>query len=297
MTGADVRAAAVGAITRGTGPVPVELDKLVRRPATWVLATVWIVLGLVFGYLLPYLSFRGGTFGPATGGPSAEAVLAEALPASLSTTAVQGYPVFAGALALVLGALCTGSEYGWDTMKVLLTAGPSRNAVVVGKLVALCAVLGALVVASYAFDTAGALTVALVESRAAEWPGAQDLLVSAAAGWLVVTMWALAGALLGALTRGTAVAIGLGLVWSLAVENLVRGFAGVLPAADALQRFLPGTNAGSLIAALPTAGPGPVDSPGVVPVVSGTHALIVLLAYVAGFAALTLTLVRTRDVA
>ncbi|HEV8653239.1 MAG TPA: hypothetical protein VG276_28560 [Actinomycetes bacterium] len=33
-------------------------------------------------------------------------------------------PLFAGALALLIGVLATGGEYGWDTVKVLLTLGP-----------------------------------------------------------------------------------------------------------------------------------------------------------------------------
>src|SRR5262247_98511 len=43
-------------------------------------------------------------------------------------------------------------------------------------------------------------------------------------------------------------AIGLGLVWTPAAGNLVRGFASLL-AIEVLQRWLPGTNAGSAAAA------------------------------------------------
>jgi hypothetical protein len=71
------------------------------------------------------------------------------------------------------------------------------------------------------------------------------------------------------------------LVWALAVENLVRGFAGLLGFLDAFQRGLPGVNAGSLVASL---GAATLDqsggTPGVTAVVSGSQALLVLSAYV-----------------
>ena len=41
-------------------------------------------------------------------------------------------------------------------------------------------------------------------------------------------MWARGRVLLGSLTRGPALAVGLGLVWALVVENLLRGVADLL---------------------------------------------------------------------
>ena len=41
-----------------------ELLKVGRRPAMWLVAVVWLVLSLVFGYLFPYLSYRGAPTGP-----------------------------------------------------------------------------------------------------------------------------------------------------------------------------------------------------------------------------------------
>ena len=46
---------------------------------------------------------------------------------------------------------------------------------------------------------------------------------SLGAGFLVMEMWALVGFLLGTLARGPALSVGLGLVWALVVENLLRG--------------------------------------------------------------------------
>lgn len=54
-------------------------------------------------------------------------------------------------------------------------------------------------------------------------------------------MWCLFGIALGTLIRGSALAIGLGLVWALVVENLIRASAGAISLLDALQRGLPGS--------------------------------------------------------
>ena len=56
-------------------------------------------------------------------------LLASTLPDQLVANMLGGFPVFAGALALVFGALVFGSEYGWGTVKTLLTQRPGRGAV------------------------------------------------------------------------------------------------------------------------------------------------------------------------
>jgi hypothetical protein len=110
-------------------------------------------------------------------------------------------------------------------------------------------------------------------------------------------MWGLLGAFLGTLLRSTSLAVGLGLVWVLAVENLVRGFAGVLGLLDGLQRGLPGVNAGSLVASLGAATTDqPGGTPGVAAVVNGPEAALVLTVYVAVLVAVTAALFVRRDV-
>lgn len=276
-----------------------ELLKVGKRPATWLITAAWLVLSLLFGYLLPYLSYRGAPTGPAAGAgqASAEQVLAEALPANLVPTAIQGFPVFAGALALLLGALSVGSEYGWGTWKTILAQGPGRLAVLAGKLAALGLVLGLVVLATFAVAAAASWLVAAVESRPLRWPPLAELAQGVAAGWLVVGMWGWAGMFLGILVRGTSLAIGLGLVWTLAVENLVRGFASLLAAIEVLQRFMPGTNAGSVAAAVgvPVQG-APGGTLGVTTTVDGTRATLVLAAYLVAFTAAAAVLLQRRDV-
>jgi len=275
-----------------------ELLKLARRPATWLIAGVWMTLSLMFGYAFPYFSYRGTPTGPSTGADLGERVLSEALPAALVPAAIQGFPLFAGALALLLGVLTTGGEYGWDTMKVLLTLGPRRLSVLAGKLLALTLVMLLVVLATFVLDSAASLLVASVTGNPVAWPPIGPLITGVAGGWLMVAMWCLAGAFLGILVRGTALGVGIGLVWALAVENLLRIFGSIVAVVDVVQRVLPGTNAGALAAALGVPVQGqPGGTPGVTDVVGGRSAALALVAYLAIFVAASAALISRRDIA
>jgi ABC-type transport system involved in multi-copper enzyme maturation permease subunit len=171
---------------------------------------------LLFGYVFPYFSYRGTPSGPDAGTGLANRVLSEVLPTALVPAALQGFPLFAGALALLIGVLATGGEYGWDTMKVLLTLGPRRLSALAGKLLALTVVMLLVVLATFVVDGAASLLVASVTDKLVDWPPIGELLTVVGAGWLVVGMWCLAGAFLGMLVRGTTLGVGIGLVWALA---------------------------------------------------------------------------------
>jgi ABC-type transport system involved in multi-copper enzyme maturation permease subunit len=255
-----------------------------------------MILTVVFGYLFPYLSYDGTSAGPATG-TAGDDPLAQALPSTLVAGAVQGFPLFAGALALILGVLTIGSEFGWQTTKLMFTAGPRRIQILAGKVAALLLVMLALVIATFLVDAVSAWVVAVAADRPVHWPGVAELARGVLGGWLIVGMWALLGMALAVLVRGTALAVGLGLVWTLAVEALLRLFASAVDAIDVVQRAFPGTNAGSLAAALgvpPQGSPG--GTPGVSTAVSGGQAAVVLGAYLVLFTAAAALLLRQRDV-
>ncbi len=267
-----------------------ELLKLRKRPATWLLAGVWLALLTTFGFLLPYLGYLTGDPGPARIGP-----LAATLPENLVSNAIAGSALFGGALVMILGALISGSEHGWGTLKTVLTQRPRRLSVHLGSLAALAVILFGLVLVSFALSAAASAAIAAAESLPVDWPGAGQVAVGVLAGWLILGMWSVLGVLLGTLTRGTALAVGLGLVWALVVENLIRASAAVLDVMATVQRALPGVNAGSLVAAL---GEGQGDgTPGVVAVVDGTQATIVLLGYLIAFTLLAGLLLARRDIA
>src|SRR6266511_243494 len=198
------------------GNFSAEMIKLVKRPANWLLFAVAIVLGLLFTYVIPYAGYAAGT-----GGPTADRGLAALVPAQLVGNSIARLPVFLGAIMVILGVLAVGGEYGWETWKTVLTQGPSRLAVYAGKLAALAVAALAVVVALFAVGTAASMFIAAVEDQPMALPPVGDLVVGLGAGWLIAAMWTAFGVLLAVLLRGVALALGLGLVWLLAVQNLL----------------------------------------------------------------------------
>lgn len=276
--------------------VRAETLKLVKRPAMWILGTVFLVLSQVFGYVLPYVAYRTGTGGFAAAEPASR-LLADVLPGSLVSNTLGGFPMFAGAIALVIGAIAAGSEYGWGTLKTILTVRPTRLSVLGGKLLAIVAAALVLVLGVFAVNAGWSAAIAVVQQEPVDWPPVAELVRGIAAGWLIIGVWGLVGALLGITLRGTSLAVGLGLVWALVVENLVRGFAVLLGFLDVFQRWLPGVNAGSLVASLgATTQDRPGGTPGVTAVVSGARATIVLLAYAVAVCLIAGLALRRQDV-
>jgi ABC-type transport system involved in multi-copper enzyme maturation permease subunit len=276
-----------------------ELLKLRKRPATWILLGVVLGLTQLFGYVLPYSSWLTSDQNFQTQGLDPQAVLAGTLPGELVPTSLGGFPVFAGALALILGALATGSEYGWGTWQTALTQRPTRLAVYGGKLLALAASTLGIVLATFALNGTVAGVIATVESRALDYPSAAELAQGIGSGWLILGMWAGLGAVLGFTFRGVALPIGLGVVWVLGVENLVSAVAGsLLTSLQPLRDLLPGVNAGSLVWSLAPGGGSTGEAPpGVSDAVTGGRATLALVLYVAAFAVAGAALIRRRDVA
>jgi ABC-2 type transport system permease protein len=194
---------------------------------------------------------------------------------------------------LILGALATGSGFGWGSWKTVLTQGPGRGTAFGGTLVVLALTVVGLVLATFALDLGVASVLAVVEDQPVDLPSIGALAQGAGAGILVLGMWCAAGVLIGVLTRSPALAVGLGLVWALVVENLLRGVADLVGGLAVVTDHLPGTAAGSLVGALDGAGD---RAPGVQTVLSGGTATAFLLGWLVLFAAGGLVLMRRRDV-
>ena len=273
-----------------------ELFKLVRRPAAWTLLAATLVLAETFGYLGPYLSYRGGGGrGPIEGVSKAD-ILASTMPDQIIANAIGGFPVFAGALALAFGALVFGGEYGWGTVKTLFAQRPQRLVVLAGQFLAAFLALAGAVLAILAAGAISATAIAVSENQPLRWLGPVDLLRGYGAGVLILLMWASLGATLAVALRGVALPIGLGIVWVLGIENLLAAMAGtVLSALKPLRDVLPGVNAGSLASSLMSG--RPIEPPpGVSSSVDATRALLTILAYAAVCIGAAAWNVRRRDV-
>ncbi|HEV8373015.1 MAG TPA: ABC transporter permease subunit [Actinomycetota bacterium] len=282
-----------------TGSYRAELLKLSKRATTWVLLGVSLALTELFAYILPYTSYATSGENFATEGTTRQQVLASTLPDQLVPNALGGFPVFTGALALIFGALAVGSEYGWGSLKTILTQRPSRLRVFGGKLLALATMLLAAVLILLAVGALSSSLIAAVESKPLDFPAPLDLAEGIAGGWLILAVWCLFGALLGFVFRSVALPVGLGVVWILAIENLISGVAdSLLTGLRPLRDLLPATNAGSLVWTLTTQAGDPGDvAPGVTDAVTGTRASITLVLYLALFVAAGASLLRRQDVA
>jgi ABC-2 type transport system permease protein len=274
-----------------------ELLRLRRWPALWVLLGLWVTLNVSFGYVFDYIAYRTGDSSPVGDGAPPEALLAGLLPPAAPVTLTQGMPMFGGALVMIMGALAVGSGYGWGTWKTVFTQGPGRAAAFGGTLSALGVFVTGLVLVSGLVDLGVSCGIAAVEGQPVDLPSAGDWAAAVGTGLLVLGMWAAAGVLVGVLTRSAALGVGLGLLWALVVETLLRGVSGVLPGLAVLTDHLPGTAAGSLVGALSAARGGTgAGTPGVLDTLAWPVATGWLAAYFAGFAVLALLVTGRRDV-
>jgi ABC-2 type transport system permease protein len=273
-----------------TRNVSAELLVLRKRAATWILFGLWTLLGIFFAYVIPYALDPEGTPGE----------LRDVLPESLAENLIVGFPFFGGVFALMLGVFALGSEYGWGTPKTLFTQGPGRLRVLTAKLVALGIVLLPYVLALFAAGAVASYVIAQIEGAPVNWPSAWLLLRAIAAGWLILAAWAALGVLLGVVTRGTSLAIGVGILYALVIEGLLSAFADSVGVLEPLTEVFLRANGYSIASALGASvtsiesnGPGSFGGP----FVDSVQAAVVLVAFIAGFVALSGFLLRRRDVA
>jgi ABC-2 type transport system permease protein len=273
--------------------IAAELLLLRKRVSTWILLAVWVLLGIMFAYLLPYLSYSGGAERPG------QTPLEQLLPERLDDNLLGGFPFFGGVIALMLAVLAIGSDFGWNTLKTLFTQRSSRLRVLGSKLSAIALVLAGFVVAFFIAGALASYLIAGAEEAPVHWVPAWEIARAAAAGWFVLATWAAFGVLLAVLSRGTALAIGLGVLYALVIEGLLSALASEVSWLDPLVEFFLRANAYSLVAAIgvPTEalednGPGSFFGP----YVDATQAILVMSMYGLFFVAVAALVLRRRDV-
>ncbi|HLU95704.1 MAG TPA: ABC transporter permease subunit [Thermobifida alba] len=269
-----------------------ELLLLRHRGAPYVVGAAWVTMVVGFAFLVPavvYVNLDAGS--------DRDQLLAVLLPESVGSTAVSSYPLFGGAMMLILGVLLTGSEYRWRTWTVRLSQGPDRTQVMAAKFTAGAAAVVLIAVAAMLAAVLSSAVIALLTDSPLDWPGAAALLTSLGGAALISVAWMSVGAALAVVFRGTSVALAVGLLWTLALENTVSGLASMFDVLEPLRSVLLGTASGSLVAALgaPTLEEG--GTPGVVDHLGTPAALTVLLAYTAVSVAVAVWLTRRRDIA
>jgi ABC-2 type transport system permease protein len=271
-----------------------ELLRLRKWPATWVIIGVWLTLNVMFGYVFDYLNYREAV----SGGDQrvAGALLSQLSLEGVPSTMVAGLPMFGGSLVVILAALSTGSGFGWNTWRTVFTQGPRRLSALGGTLLALAAVVATVATLTLVTDLAASAIVMNVTSQDLVWPGLGALAEGLGGALLIVATWTAGGALIGIVAKSPALSVGLGLVWLLVVENLLRGVATLLGPLEQVTNVLPGSAAGSLAGAI--GAPTEIETggaPGVLTVLTGTQAIALLVVYLVSFVSLASLLMTRRD--
>ena len=271
-----------------------ELLKLRKRPAVWVLALVWVAVMALFGYGLTYAIFANPPEGAVPPGTDPQEALRSLLPQNLLSNVLLGFSSTGGGpIALILGAMAMGGEYGWGTTKTMLTQRPGRLGVFAGKALSLIIIL--LVFSALAFATGAACSyaVATFEETAVRWPEALDILGAVGAGWLILVVWGSLGFALATLFRGTALAIGLGLVYAVVLEGIAGSLLAFNEDFEDYRRALisESSNALSDLFGSPPAAFGIPE-----PLVDPERAILILLLYTLVFLLLAAFAFWRRDV-
>lgn len=274
--------------------ISTELTKLTNRPAVWVLGIVFVILVVMFGYFLQYL-FLAGADGEVP--QEAQGFAQTLLPQEFLRISLTQFVGFGSAVALILGAMVVGSEYGWDTFKAALTQGSGKLELFGGKLLALAGILLVFTLLTLGLGALSSYIIAQLLGESASWPAFFEIVKAIGAGWLILGVFCGLGVVLATLFKGTALAIGLGLVYLLLLSSVINGLAAQSDAAAGVAKALPGRNAIDLGSAF-----GQISGQATGGAVGGstvgpTQATLVLLAYLVGFVAIALALFKARDVA
>lgn len=283
--------------TRFTELVRAELFLLRKRSSTWALLGIWATVSAFFVYVLPYLMYvSDGRTAEARQDPDFAAMT----PERFVSTAIEGLPFYGGAIVLMLGVLSVGSEFGWGTWKTLYTQRPGRERIFAAKMTALAIIIVPFLTAVLGVGLGASIVIALIEDVPIAMPALGASLVAIPAGWLILATWTGVGVVLAVATRGTSLAIGIGILWALAFEGLVGNFAGGITGLGWLVDLLLRASGYSLVRAVPDAaltvssqdGPGRFSGP----FVSGEQAVLQLMLYLVAFLGISLWLIRRRDI-
>lgn len=195
-----------------------------------------------------------------------------------------------GALLIaVLAASTVGVEYGWGTMRTTLVRGTGRTQYLTGKFaVLLSAAVVALVVVAIGALIASLVATALVTAppgfAAPSWNPSFEALGRA---WFGLVPIIALTVMLTVLTSSTATGMAGGIGYTIA-EPLILALLGTIS-----EQF---TKAGDYLLAANISGWNGSQSFGATSSVGSTHHFVVLLIYTAVFVALSVWLLRSRDV-
>jgi ABC-2 type transport system permease protein len=268
------------------GAIKAELRKS-RRPAVLVSAILLAALTILFYTANWYLALHPG-------GPR-EAVSILTLYPDQFVNNIMGaaFPIGA-AVAIVLGAIFAGSEYGSNTLKSALTQGPGRLTLWAGRIVVFLLLMALMAVVLFAVGAGYSVVIASVENHAITWPAAADVLKGFSAMWLVLSVNGAIGLALGVVIRQSAAALGIGLTYVLAVEIIAVRFINLIN--NGQYKWITDNFVNQNATALTQTFTSPAFGRVAPTVVTAEHAVAVLFAYGLGLLIISGGLLRLRDV-
>src|SRR5258708_35492929 len=192
------------------GSLSAELLKIRKRWAIRILVVIFVLVLLLLSYVLSYTIYK--TRPPRFGenlprGTTIADLLSALYPPNFHRVALSGAGGLGAAIAIILGVLVAGSEYGWGTYKTIFTQKPSRLTVWLAKFVALVLVslfLAVLVMVAAAVTSA---VLASIVGQALSWPDAWTVVRATGAERLILVVWPGLGGLLAVLSQPSAVGI------------------------------------------------------------------------------------------
>jgi hypothetical protein len=154
--------------------------------------------------------------------------------------------------------------------------------------------MGILTAILFVLGAASSVVVAYFEGHAIAWPAAVDIARGIGAIWLVLAVNGAIGLALGILIRHSAAALGVGLIYVLAVEIIAVRFIDTVNsgAYKWIGNLFVGQNATALLQSFTSPALGRTAAPSI----GAEQAVIVLAAYFAALLILSAGLLRMRDV-
>ena len=228
-----------------------ELTKVFRRRMTWTLIAILVLLvaGL---YLALYAVLQDALSDPVVSPGVIEAVQGmlcwpQAFSSLLGFTGGTG---LGGLMAVILAGAVMAQEYSWRTAHLWLSRGLPRSAFLMGKYAVL--VLAALLLVLTAVLVGTSLTAwfthQLTGSLSLAGLGVAELALSVLRTAYSLLPYIGLTFLVAVLTRSTAAAIGVGLAYTLLVENILAQLMGLAGGMWAdIARYAPGNLAAALM--------------------------------------------------
>lgn len=236
------------------GALRAELLKMSKRWAPWILLILQLAIIVGLSYFLIWLIASKGVGGGSVPAATRKTLAAGIYPGGFAHQGIGGSGL-TPILALLLGALLTGTDFGSGTLKTLFTLRPARLETLTAKFTAIAIAVAVGVVVVFATTAAASVVFAAIDGASlSNWPSAAEVVRSMLGAWLIWGWWALFGATLSILFQNMALAIGIGLAYQVVLEGLLLNIGSSLHIAFFvnLKRAFPGPNAGWVQAAFPT---------------------------------------------